>query len=769
MVLWLGLGGWAAQAQMRVSQIIITNVGPAATSDAMVRANLRTKVGEVYNRSATDDDINNLKNTGLFLNVQVTEERTDEGIIVKYLLLGRPKISDIAFKGNTKYKEKKLRKKITSKEGQPMDERKLFLDAQEIKKMYQQAGYPGTEVNYKPEVNEKTGKAYIVFEIQESPKIIISDVIFDGAKAFSQRELRKQIKTRRHWMFSWLTGSGVKKDDQLDEDKEQLAEFYRNKGYIDFELKDVKEVQVSARKVVLHFIISEGRQYRVGAVAFKGNTLFTTNQLSRKLKMGVGTIFTPKGQAKDLEAIDDTYGAKGYIDAKVLPHRNANTQTGTMDLVYEIEEKDQSIIEKVEIRGNVKTKDRVIRRELSVAPGEVFDMTKVKKSKQRLEGTALFERVEAEPESTDVPNHKNLVVTVNETTTAHVSFGAGFSSVDSILGFVEYRESNFQLPWFRGGGQKFRLRATVGALTRDYEMGFVEPWFLNKKLELSVDAYHRELYNLSLDNLYNLSRTGARIGVRRAFTDYLIGGIGYTIENVGIFDVSSNAPSTVKAQAGDTLISKFGPTLTYDTRRYESEYSGFLPVGGQMTDLRTEVAGPFGGDTDYYKLELATAWYFKGLAKGHILEAGGRVGTVKSYGRSTTVPFFDQFYLGGMDTLRGFRYRQVGPVELGSDGTFERIGGNTYWFGSAEYSVPIIDFLRFAVFYDVGMVYADSWSFDTKNNKTGFYNDDWGVGIRLNIPRIGPLRLDYGIPIKSDPLNGGSGRFNFSVGYTRDF
>ncbi len=446
-----------------------------------------------------------------------------------------------------------------------------------------------------------------------------------------------------------------------------------------------------------------------------------------------------------------------------------NTQTGTMDLGFDVDENERSVVEKIEIKGNIKTKDRVIRRELAISPGEVFDMNKVKLSKQRLEGTALFDRVETQPEATEVPNAKNLLISVDEAQTGHVSFGAGFSSIDSLLGFVEYREGNFQLPWFRGGGQKFRLRTTLGALRREYEMSFIEPWFLNRKLEFSLDAYHREYYNQSLNDLYSLRRTGTRFGLRRAFTDSLIGGISYTIENVGIFDVSPSAPDTIKAEEGNRLVSKIGPSLAYDTRKYESAYSGFLPVGGQQTELRNEVAGgPFGAETDYYKFELGTAWYFKGFLKGHILETGGRIGTVDNYGRSETVPFFDRFFLGGLDTLRGFRYRQVGPIEFGN-GSDERIGGKTYWFGSAEYSIPIIDFLRFAVFYDVGMVYPDAWSLDTKGSQTGFYNDNYGFGIRLNIPRIGPLRLDYGIPIHSDPQNESSGRFQFSVGYTREF
>jgi len=210
------------------------------------------------------------------------------------------------------------------------------------------------------------------------------------------------------------------------------------------------------------------------------------------------------------------------------------------------------------------------------------------------------------------------------------------------------------------------------------------------------------------------------------------------------------------------LVTKVGASLAFDTRN-----STTLPNSGQRTELRTEVAGgPLGGDRDFYKLELGTHWYFKGLFEGNVFEVIGRGGVAENYDNSPQVSIFDRWFLGGIDTLRGYRYRQVGPRDpLAAN---EPIGGKTYWFGSAEYSIPIIEFLRFAVFYDIGMVYQDAYSFSTKG-LTRSFNDNYGAGIRLNIPQLGPLRLDYGIPIHADPANKSSGRFQFSVGYTREF
>jgi outer membrane protein insertion porin family len=352
------------------------------------------------------------------------------------------------------------------------------------------------------------------------------------------------------------------------------------------------------------------------------------------------------------------------------------------------------------------------------------------------------------------------VISVNEINTGNFSIGAGFSSVDSILGFVEVTQGNFDLfhpPWFQGGGQKLRLRAQFGAKREDYELTFIEPWLFGRKLQFSTDLYHRDLRFVSLNDLYNQRRTGARFGLSRALgSDYLIGGVSYTIESDSIYDVSTNASPAIQAEAGTRLVSKVGASLAYDTRN-----NSLMPTKGQRTELRGEIAGgPLGGDTDFYKFELGSAWYFKGFGQGHILEVGGRAGIVDNYGNTTSVPLFDRWFLGGIDSLRGYRYRQVGPVDF----TGEPLGGGTYWFGSVEYSIPIVEFLRFAVFYDVGMVYPDAYQWDF-----GHYNDNWGLGIRLNIPRLGPIALDYGIPITSDPNNTSHGRFQFRVGYSREF
>lgn len=804
-------------AAAKVARIEVRHIGPQAASEALIRANIRVKSGDPYLRQAVDDDVRNLYATGFFYNIQVSDEMTADGVVLTYSVQGKPRLTEIKFSGNKKYSDAKLRRKLTSKTGEPLDERKLFTDSQEMQKMYQKSGYPRTTVEYVLNIDEAAGRGTATFRINESPKVKIIQVEFPGTQAFSQRKLRKVIKTRKHWMFSWLTGSGHLKDEVLEDDRERLAEWYRDHGYIDFDLKEVQFENPTPRKLIVRFILNEGRQYKVGAVSFTGNALFSTQEITNGmpkfvrpgkgveigpngLPMDVGAVFTPKGLNKDIQAVEDFYGSKGHVDVSsgtrnLVVNRIPNTDTGTIDLEFKVDEGQKSYIEKIEIRGNNKTKDKVIRRELAVAPGETFDMVRVKLSQQRLEGLNYFEKVDARPESTELPNRKNLVVGVDEKSTGNLTVGAGFSSVDAVVGFAEITQGNFDLfhpPTFTGAGQKFRLRLQMGTRRQDYLISFIEPWFLGKRLALGIDLYYHDWSYQSIGNIYDETRGGGRVSLTRALgSEFLIGSISYTLEQIGIDldpgyhgwlyegipgsatgqggrggpagplpgpqaqPIPPNLPEAILEESGYSLASRLGGSLAYDTRN-----SVQLPNKGQRTELLGEfVGGPLGGDNEYYKLELRSAWYFRGLAPGHVLEVVGRTGTTDSLDEGD-VPFYDRFYLGGMYTLRGFRYRRVSPREPGFN---EPIGGDTYWFGSIEYSVPIIERLRFAAFYDIGNVSSDAYDWDFSN-----YSDNFGFGIRLNLP-IGPLRLDYGIPINYQKPNDGSGQFQFGVGWERPF
>jgi outer membrane protein insertion porin family len=341
----------------------------------------------------------------------------------------------------------------------------------------------------------------------------------------------------------------------------------------------------------------------------------------------------------------------------------------------------------------------------------------------------------------------------------------------------------------------------LGTVRQDYTLTFEEPWFLGRKLRLLTELYHHEANYQSLQSIYNETRSGGTVGLERALFerqlrgDFLRGSVFYTLEDVGILLNSgfhdnivvrgsglggpgpgpgdhgggppiilpANVPQAILNEVGHHLLSRARFGLAYDTRG-----GGLLPSKGQRTEFSAEVVGgALGGDKDFYKLRFQTAWYFRGLMKGHILEVVGRTGVAEGFGEED-VPFYERFYLGGLYDLRGYHYRGVSPREPLFPG--EPIGGDTFWFGSAEYSVPIFEQdkergigVRFAVFYDIGDVRSQPYDYRFSD-----YTDNWGFGLRLNLP-IGPLRLDYGIPINHDRFNGSSGRFQFGVGYTREF
>jgi outer membrane protein insertion porin family len=809
--------GWSQTVGPKIDRVDIKYIGPTSVSEQFIRSNIRLKAGDPYRPNNTQDDVHSLYSTGEFYNIRVGVEQADDGgVILTYTVQARPRITDIKIVGNVKLKDSRLKKKITVKVGDPLDEQKLFSDVQEIQKLYEKYGHPDTHVQYIQSIDENTGHATITFQIVETPKTKITDIEFIGAAAFTPKDLRKQLKTSERWWMSWLTGSGVLKQEDFDDDRDRLVDYYREHGYLDFEIKDIKLEHPLANTLAIKFYVYEGRQYKVGSIKVTGNTVFSSAQIQQGLvathefqhakgklgpngfPMDVGDVFSPSGLTKDQQAIEDFYGGKGYIDVSqgeaLRVIRIPNVDTGAMDLEFQVDENQKYVVEKIDIRGNLKTKDKVIRRELAISPGETFDMVRVKISKDRLEQLQFFDKVDLQPEPTDPPitGRKNLVVNLEEQNTGNFTLGAGFSSVDALVGYVEVSQSNFDLfnpPNFTGAGQKMRVRVQLGTQRQDYEISFVEPWFLNRKLSLGVDLYRHQLDFESPNNIYTETRTGMRLSLTRALgSDFLIGSVSYTLEDVGIGlnggytpiysvvnqpndpfpngaggNFNRNVPYAILDQLGDHLYQRFGSSLAYDTRNsYE------LATHGQ----RSEVEGEYSlGSQSYYKLQAKTSWYFPGFFHRHVWEIDGEIKVADSI-NGGDVPFYDRYYLGGLYSLRGFKYRNISPREAfdqtAPSTPTEPIGGDTSWFGSVNYSLPIFEKdggvgLRFEMFYDVGYVDQSPYSI------SGQYDDNWGLGLLLNIPHLGPLRLEYGIPLTHDAFNGSSGQFQFGVGFNRPF
>jgi outer membrane protein insertion porin family len=417
---------------------------------------------------------------------------------------------------------------------------------------------------------------------------------------------------------------------------------------------------------------------------------------------------------------------------------------------YTIEEGTRSFVNRVNIEGNTRTKDKVIRREVLVAPGDVFNTVRVDTTKKRLENLGYFAKVETYPEETDIPGRKDLTILVQEKRTGSLSFGGGFSTVDKLVGFAELTQGNFDLfnwPSFTGGGQKFRLRLQYGTERKDFILTITEPYFLDRRLSLSGQAFYTEANYLS--SQYDQRNYGFLFELRKPINAYMYATLGYTLQDIDIFNVDPSASAFIQSQKGSSVESKLFTSVVLDTRD-----SALLSRRGQRVTFAPLITGGFlGGDTQIYGFDLEGSQYFH-LPKDTILLINGEIGTVSQWGAGNEVPIYERLFLGGSNNLRGFPFREVGP----QDENGEPVGGQTMARTTIEWTFPIIEKARGALFYDMGFVNSEAWSFGFNHMAS-----DIGIGLRLDLP-IGPLRLDYGYPVMRDGYNGG-GHFNFNVGY----
>jgi outer membrane protein insertion porin family len=474
-------------------------------------------------------------------------------------------------------------------------------------------------------------------------------------------------------------------------------------------------------------------------------------------------------------AIRDYYTSSGYLDSRVRAERVPNMETRQIDVVFRVRESEKFYVESINVEGNTKSKSRVIIRELALSPGDVFDLRRMDVSERRLKNINFFEDVRLNPESTNIPGRKDLGITVREGRTGSFTFGAGFGSVEKIVLYLEVSQGNFDLfNWrsgFQGDGQKFRFRASVGTTSNQVLIAFEEPWLFEQRLAFGVEIYRSESDFNSAD--YNELRTGFELYLRRRLFELVEARLSYRMELVEIFDVDRNPDPTqlgadistdgsvandgvadvFQSAEGKDIVSKVGLTFLRDTRE-----TLIFTRKGNRSSLKFEYAG-IGGDVNYYKMEGRTAQFIPTFdAYEQSLSIIARAGSVSPFGQSDLVPFYDRFYLGGPDTLRGFDHREVGPRDNDNTAPDEAVGGNSYAFVSFEYGFRIAEPLGLVVFYDWGFVNENDFDFNMSE-----YADNWGVGARLMLMGS-PLKLDLGIPITSPEGAGGGTQFNFSFG-----
>src|SRR5205809_3502106 len=740
----------AAPPRPIIRTIDVVYTGPATVSKERILAQMRTKVGQPFNDATVEQDVEALYKSGAVQNVRIFGAPEGDGVKVIVQVQTRSIAREIVIEGARRISARKLRKEIKLKLNYPIREEQLEEAREKIIEIYQSHGFTDVGVQFRVDpLDEKHGTARVVFTVNEGAKGAVAQISFEGNAHFSAWRLRKEMKTKRKTIVSFLDKSGRLDEAQLQQDLDSLREWYQNHGFIDVEIKDVRRERNTKGALTITIVIAEGQQYNVRSLTMSGEKVAKEQAIRVLLKMKEGSVYSPKRLHDDAKAVADAYGSGGYVHLVITPE---STPAGPalVDVHYKIEEGERSYVNRVDIEGNTRTKDKVIRREVLIAPGDVFNTVRADTTKKRLENLGYFSKVETYPEETDVPGRKDLTILVQEKRTGSFSFGAGFSTIDQLVGFAELTQGNFDLfnwPTFTGGGQKFRLRVQYGTLRKDFLLNVTEPYFLDRRLSLSGQLFYTEADYLSVE--YNQRNYGFTIDLRKPITSFIYVSLGYQLQDIDIYNVSSSASAFIKSQEGSFTESKILTSAVFDRRD-----NALLTRTGQRITLAPFIAGGFlGGNTQIYGWDLEGSQYFR-LKWDTILLINGEIATVNTWGNGSDVPIFERLYLGGANNLRGFPYREVGPQDV----TGEPIGGLSMARATVEWTFPIIEKARGAVFYDTGFVNSDAWSFGFKHIAS-----DVGVGIRLNLP-IGPLRLDYGYPLQRDGYNGG-GHFNFSVGY----
>jgi outer membrane protein insertion porin family len=785
-----------------VRSIDVHYTGPATLAKERILAQMRTKVGQPYSDPVVEEDIRTLYKTGAIQNVRIYGQPEGDGVKVIVAVQTRPVVRELVIEGAHRIKAKKVRRDVGIKLNQPVNEEDLEKGRQKVIETYQIHGFTDVAVQYRVEpIEEKRGTARVVYTVTEGVKGALRRIQFEGNEHFSEKVLRKQMKTRGKTLIAFFDKSGRLDEAQLQQDLDSIREFYQNHGYIDVEVKDVRKERQNG-PLIITIAINEGIQYHVNKITISGYKVALEPKLRETIKMKEGGIYSPKQLHDDAKALADAYGTGGYVDTVITP-QGSPAGPGKVDVYYKIEEGNRSFVQRINIVGNTRTKDKVIRREILITPGDVFNTVRVDTSKKRLENLGYFSKVETYPEDTGIEGRKDLLVQVEEKRTGSLNFGAGFSTVDNLVGFVELTQGNFDLmnwPSFTGAGQKFRARAQVGTQRKDFLVAITEPWFLDRRFSLGGQAFYSEANYLS--TVYDQRSYGFSVEARKPLFWWVYGTLGYSLQEIEIFNVTSGTSADIADEAGHHLKSQVSTSIVLDRRD-----NPILTRTGTRISISPYVAGGFlGGSEQIYGWDAEASQYFH-FPGDLVLLFNGELATVDVWDqpekRTVTalaaspiaippapavteeipsVPIYDRLYLGGSNNLRGFNFRDVSPKD--SDGN--AIGGQSLARATAELTFPIVAKTRGAFFYDVGLVNVDAWDFSSQTQEVprspqaiqkalrfgkpvtprSTYDNlasDFGFGLRLDLP-IGPLRLDYGIPIQKAG-NDGRGKFNFSVGY----
>ena len=761
---------FVSQHEVIVREIVIDNLGAGQIDRSYVLTHLSQKVGDNLDYTLISADVRDILETGIIKDVKVNAVELPNGVKLIYAIHKRLRLDRIvSISGEKHFRESKIRSWLALEVGDYIDDQIIGVKVQKIIKEYRDDKYPYVSVTWKiHETDNYDGLGKVRVIIDEGNKAKIKKVKFIGNNGVSRDELKKIVGVKAWWNpFGWW---GRKYDpNEINLASDNLRNYYIGQGYLDARIEKPTLKMYKKGKYRITFDILEGTRYKFSDIDIDGMEIFQKSELEHRVVCRPGSIALGSSLQTSVRGVTDFYGGQGYAGTYVEPILIPNIENGTVDVDFKVSEGVLTHIRNIKIRGNTRTRDKVIRRELLVYPGELYNTVKIRRSERIIQNLGFFSTVHSSAEKALSPDEKDLVLEVTEKRTGQFMMGAGFSSVDKLVGFIELSQGNFDIkgwPYFTGGGQKLKLRLQFGTRRSSYNVSFTEPWFLGKRLSLGFDIFRSDM---DYDD-YSLKRTGGAIKLGKAlpgpnridFRYQLVKKEEYDIADTNAYYYLDNPTEEYYFETDtDYIKSSFRVAVTHDTRN-----NPFVPTHGNRSSVFSEISGgPMGFDLEIYRIGAKLRQYYP-LWFGHVISFKGEVEVVDEYGETEEMPIAERLFLGGGRNLRGFEYREVGPkvvrkipTDNGEIIEHRPVGGRSMLMASVEYTVPIISHIRLAGFYDIGNVWRDAYDFEF-----GSMASSAGIGLRIDMPGF-PIRIDRAWIVSKDDELSDDDPWVFWIGY----
>lgn len=713
-------------------------------ADAIKRV-LDISAGDIYISGQLSENIHKIYNMGYFQDVRALVSRETHGMAVTFQVTERPTVRNVRIKKSTMtFSEEKILDALSIQRGAIVNMVTIQENIKTIEGLYKDKNYQNVEVTYKI-IQKKNNQADIEFIIERGEKFMIREIHFEGNEAYTDKKLMKVIETSEKGFFSWLTSSGDLQVDVLQQDVGRLAAHYHNSGYIDARIGE-PVIDFKDEWIYITFKIEEGQRFKVGTVDVSGDILTTEEDLKQQLKIGQEVYFNRSLIRHDMITLNDYYSDRGYFYADIIPQTQKDDETQTVNVLYQIEKGNLVYFDRIIIAGNTKTRDKVIRRQLDVYEQELYSGKRLKKGISRLYRLNYFETIKFDTIENESDNEVDLKIEVEEKPTGMFSFGGGYSSIQEFFLTTSVSQENLF-----GRGQTLKLKAELGGSSTQYQFSFTEPWLFDIPLSAGIDVYDWETDYDTYDR--HTRGGGLRFGYPVFEKTRLY--VSNTYETNDLKNVTVFAPWSIQTATENSVTSSVAATLRYDSRDRVIN-----PSRGSEHSVTIENAGGiFGGDVAYTKYTAETGWYLPLFWKftGFLHSRGGYV----HENSDGFLPDYERFYLGGMNSLRGFDWRDIAIQEEDEDGMLIDKGGDKFIQFNAELLFPLFgeqSGLVGVVFYDTGNVYDDD-----EEMRFNRLRESAGFGVRWFSP-MGPIRLERGYILDPQGDESSKGQWEFTMG-----